>query len=113
VADQIRHLKRGAEIVVCTPGRMIDILCANKGCVTNLRRVTALVLDEADRMFDMGFEPQIMRIINDIRPDRQTVLTSASFPLVAENAARKIVTDPIEITIRGTGMVTDPQGILN
>lgn len=53
---------------------MIDLLAANSGRVTNLQRVTYLVLDEADRMFDMGFEPQIMKIINNIRPDRQTVL---------------------------------------
>jgi ATP-dependent RNA helicase DDX46/PRP5 len=59
-------LKRGAEIIVCTPGRMIDLLCANSGRVTNLKRVTYLVLDEADRMFDMGFEPQACNyILND------------------------------------------------
>lgn len=52
--DQIADLKRGAEAVVCTPGRWIDLLCANAGRVTNLRRVTYVVLDEADRMFDMG-----------------------------------------------------------
>lgn len=51
--DQIAELKRGAEIVVCTPGRMIDLLSANAGKVTNLRRVTYCVMDEADRMFDM------------------------------------------------------------
>ncbi|OUC43259.1 DEAD/DEAH box helicase, partial [Trichinella nativa] len=58
ISEQIAELKRGAEIIVCTPGRMIDMLAANNGKVTNLRRVTYLVLDEADRMFDMGFEPQ-------------------------------------------------------
>lgn len=46
-------------MIVCTPGRMIDMLAANSGRVTNLRRVTYIVLDEADRMFDMGFEPQV------------------------------------------------------
>lgn len=46
-------------MIVCTPGRMIDMLAANSGRVTNLRRVTYVVLDEADRMFDMGFEPQV------------------------------------------------------
>lgn len=51
------------------------------GRVTNLRRVTYLVLDEADRMFDMGFEPQVMKIVNNIRPDRQTVLFSATMVL--------------------------------
>ena len=60
ISEQIAELKRGAEIIVCTPGRMIDMLAANNGRVTNLRRCTYCVLDEADRMFDMGFEPQGM-----------------------------------------------------
>ena len=59
ISEQIAELKRGAEIIVCTPGRMIDMLAANGGRVTNTRRVTYVVLDEADRMFDMGFEPQV------------------------------------------------------
>ena len=80
VANQITELKRGVEIVVCTPGRMIDVLATSGGKITNLRRVTYLVLDEADRMFDMGFEPQISRIMQNIRPDRQNVMFSATFP---------------------------------
>ena len=80
VSDQITELKRGTEIVVATPGRFIDILVTSGGKITNLRRVTYLVLDEADRMFDMGFEPQINRIVNNIRPTRQTVMFSATFP---------------------------------
>lgn len=60
ISEQIAELKRGAEVIVCTPGRMIDMLAANSGRVTNLRRVTYIVLDEADRMFDMGFEPQVL-----------------------------------------------------
>ena len=67
ISEQIAELKRGAEIIVCTPGRMIDMLAANGGRVTNLRRVTYLVLDEADRMFDMGFEPQVRSICNHVR----------------------------------------------
>lgn len=62
ISEQIAELKRGAEIIVCTPGRMIDMLAANGGRVTNLRRVTYVVLDEADRMFDLGFEPQVRRM---------------------------------------------------
>lgn len=54
--EQSKALEAGAEIVVATPGRMIDMI---KMKATNLRRVTFLVLDEADRMFDMGFEPQV------------------------------------------------------
>lgn len=61
---QARDLERGVEIVIATPGRLIDFL--EKG-TTNLRRCTYLVLDEADRMLDMGFEPQIRKIIEQIR----------------------------------------------
>ncbi|KAJ0257495.1 DEAD-box ATP-dependent RNA helicase 42 [Hirschfeldia incana] len=105
VAQQISELKRGTEIVVCTPGRMIDILCTSSGKITNLRRVTFLVMDEADRMFDMGFEPQITRIIQNIRPDRQTVLFSATFPRQVEALARKVLNKPIEIQVGGRSVV--------
>jgi ATP-dependent RNA helicase DDX46/PRP5 len=70
VAQQISELKRGAEIVVYTPDMMIDILCTSSGKISNLRRVTFLVMDKADRMFDMGFEPQTTRIVQNTRPDR-------------------------------------------
>lgn len=105
IKDQIADLKRGAEIIVCTPGRMIDLLAANAGRVTNLRRVSYVVLDEADRMFDMGFEPQVMKIMANIRPDRQTVLFSATFPRNMEALARKTLTKPVEIVVGGKSVV--------
>ncbi|KAK8976615.1 hypothetical protein V6N11_057215 [Hibiscus sabdariffa] len=105
VAQQISELKRGTEIVVCTPGRMIDILCTSGGKISNLRRVTYLVMDEADRMFDMGFEPQITRIVQNIRPDRQTVLFSATFPRQVEILARKVLNKPVEIQVGGRSVV--------
>ncbi|KAJ5995435.1 Pre-mRNA-processing ATP-dependent RNA helicase prp5 [Penicillium waksmanii] len=105
IKDQIAELKRGAEIVVCTPGRMIDLLGANGGRVTNLRRVTYCVLDEADRMFDMGFEPQVMKIMANVRPDRQTVLFSATFPRNMEALARKALKKPVEIIVGGRSVV--------
>jgi len=74
---QIRDLSRGVEIVIATPGRLIDMLETQK---TNLRRITYLVMDEADRMLDMGFEPQIRKIVSQIRPDRQTLMFSATWP---------------------------------
>uniref|UniRef100_A0A2K6TRI1 Probable ATP-dependent RNA helicase DDX46 n=1 Tax=Saimiri boliviensis boliviensis TaxID=39432 RepID=A0A2K6TRI1_SAIBB len=101
----IAELKRGAEIIVCTPGRMIDMLAANSGRVTNLRRVTYVVLDEADRMFDMGFEPQVMRIVDNVRPDRQTVMFSATFPRAMEALARRILSKPIEVQVGGRSVV--------
>jgi ATP-dependent RNA helicase DDX5/DBP2 len=64
---QARDLERGVEIVIATPGRLIDFL--ERG-TTNLRRCTYLVLDEADRMLDMGFEPQIRKIVDQIRVSR-------------------------------------------
>ncbi|RKF61502.1 Pre-mRNA-processing ATP-dependent RNA helicase prp5 [Erysiphe neolycopersici] len=105
IKDQIADLKRGAEIIVCTPGRMIDLLAANSGRVTNLRRVTYVVLDEADRMFDMGFEPQVMKIFANIRPDRQTILFSATMPRIMDALAKKTLQSPIEITVGGRSVV--------
>ena len=80
MAGQLSDLKRGAEIVVCTPGRMIDVLTTSSGRITNLKRCSYVVLDEADRMFDMGFEPQISRMLQNVRPDKQCVMFSATFP---------------------------------
>lgn len=70
---QARDLERGVEIVIATPGRLIDFL--ERG-TTNLRRCTYLVLDEADRMLDMGFEPQIRKIVDQIRVRRHVSLIS-------------------------------------
>ncbi|KAL6886596.1 hypothetical protein HDV57DRAFT_526389 [Trichoderma longibrachiatum] len=105
IREQIAELKRGAEIIVCTPGRMIDLLAANQGRVTNLRRVTYVVLDEADRMFDMGFEPQVMKIFANMRPDRQTILFSATMPRLIDSLTKKVLKSPIEITVGGRSVV--------
>ncbi|XP_061364856.1 DEAD-box ATP-dependent RNA helicase 20-like [Gastrolobium bilobum] len=93
---QIRDLKRGVEIVIATPGRLIDMLEAQH---TDLQRVTYLVLDEADRMLDMGFEPQIRKIIGQIRPDRQTLYWSATWPREVETLARQFLRNPYKVII--------------
>ncbi|VAH67483.1 unnamed protein product [Triticum turgidum subsp. durum] len=93
---QIRDLRRGVEIVIATPGRLIDMLEAGH---TNLRRVTYLVLDEADRMLDMGFEPQIRKILAQIRPDRQTLYWSATWPREVETLARQFLQNPYKVMI--------------
>jgi len=105
ISEQISELKRGAEIVVCTPGRMIDLLAANQGRVTNLKRVTYVVLDEADRMFDMGFEPQVMKIFANMRPDKQTILFSATMPRIIDALTKKVLKNAVEITVGGRSVV--------
>ena len=94
-------LRSGVEIVIATPGRLIDFL--ERG-TTNLRRVTYLVLDEADRMLDMGFEPQIRKILSQIRPDKQTLMWSATWPKEVEGLARDFMTDYIQVNVGSDGM---------
>ncbi|KAG9509702.1 ATP-dependent RNA helicase DDX42, partial [Fragariocoptes setiger] len=98
--EQSRDCEAGAEIIVATPGRMIDLV---KLKATNLRRVTYLVLDEADRMFDMGFEAQVTSICNHVRPDRQVLMFSATFKKKIERLARHFISDPIKIVQRELG----------
>jgi superfamily II DNA/RNA helicase len=93
---QIRDIERGAEIMIATPGRLIDLLDMRK---TNLRRCTYLVLDEADRMLDMGFEPQIKKIVEQIRPDRQTLMWSATWPREVQQLAETFLQNYIQINI--------------
>ncbi|XP_070074057.1 ATP-dependent RNA helicase p62 isoform X2 [Drosophila takahashii] len=93
---QMRDLQRGCEIVIATPGRLIDFLSAGS---TNLKRCTYLVLDEADRMLDMGFEPQIRKIVSQIRPDRQTLMWSATWPKEVKQLAEDFLGNYIQINI--------------
>ncbi|XP_069509072.1 probable ATP-dependent RNA helicase DDX17 isoform X2 [Ambystoma mexicanum] len=93
---QIRDLERGVEICIATPGRLIDFLEVGK---TNLKRCTYLVLDEADRMLDMGFEPQIRKIVDQIRPDRQTLMWSATWPREVRQLAEDFLRDYVQINV--------------
>ncbi|KAG5899771.1 hypothetical protein JTB14_006106 [Gonioctena quinquepunctata] len=102
--EQSLALKEGGEIVVATPGRIIDHI---KGGATNLRKVTFLVLDEADRMFELGFEPQVRSVCNHVRPDRQTLLFSATFRKRIERLAKDALTDPIKISQGTTGQANE------
>merc|ERR1719427_1762293 len=95
---QAQNLKDGVEICIATPGRLMDFL--EQG-TTNLYRVTYLVLDEADRMLDMGFEPQIRKILSQVRPDRQTLLWSATWPKdgQVQRLTHEFLSDPIRVTV--------------
>jgi ATP-dependent RNA helicase DDX42 len=92
--EQCKACEEGAEIIVATPGRLIDLV---KKKSTNLSRVTFVVFDEADRMFDLGFEPQVRSIADHVRPDRQTLMFSATFRKRVERVARDILTDPLRV----------------
>ena len=106
LGSQIADLKRGAEVVAATPGRLIDVLGMSGGRITNLRRVTYLALDEADRMFDLGFGPQLGRVTGLVRPDRQAVLFSATFPRGLEALAKQLLLHaPVEVQVGGRSVV--------
>ncbi|XP_011208998.2 ATP-dependent RNA helicase p62 isoform X1 [Bactrocera dorsalis] len=93
---QANDLERGVEIVIATPGRLLDFLATG---VTNLRRCTYLVLDEADRMLDMGFEPQIRKLLGQIRPDRQILMWSATWPKEVRQLAEDFLGSYIQVNI--------------
>ena len=93
---QIDVVTKGVEIVVATPGRLNDLIRSEFIDVTS---VSYLVLDEADRMLDMGFEPEIRKIMLDIRPDRQTVMTSATWPDDVRRLASSYMRNPMQIYV--------------
>ncbi|VDM95872.1 unnamed protein product [Thelazia callipaeda] len=95
-AAQARDLERGVDIIIATPGRLMDFLELGK---TDLRRCTYLVLDEADRMLDMGFEPQIRKVVSQIRPDRQTLMFSATWPKDVRKLAMDFLTDAAHLNV--------------
>uniref|UniRef100_A0A2M4AJZ0 RNA helicase n=2 Tax=Anopheles triannulatus TaxID=58253 RepID=A0A2M4AJZ0_9DIPT len=93
---QMNVVRKGVEIIIATPGRLNDLV--QEG-VVNVSSITYLVLDEADRMLDMGFEPQIRKVLLDIRPDRQTVMTSATWPDGVRRLAQSYMHDPIQVYV--------------
>lgn len=91
-----RALKRGADIIVATPGRLISHLEMGYAQIDNLQ---CLILDEADRMLDMGFAPAIQTIVNKLPQKRQTLLFSATMPNDIRRFSKQLLKDPVEINI--------------
>jgi len=96
VNPQIDKLKRGVEIVVACPGRLLDHI--NQGTI-DLSCLEILVLDEADQMFDMGFLPDIRRILAKLPGQRQTLLFSATMPDKIRGLAKEILRDPVTVQV--------------
>ncbi|CAO2185861.1 unnamed protein product [Urochloa humidicola] len=105
---QLRELDRGADIVVATPGRLNDILEMNR---VSLHQVSYLVLDEADRMLDMGFEPQIRKIVKQIPPRRQTLMYTATWPKEVRKIASDLLVNPIQVNIGNTDQLVANKSI--
>ena len=99
MADQERALRGGAEIIVATPGRLLDHM--SRGYV-RFGQLRILVLDEADRMLDMGFLPDVRRILRELPTQRQTMLFSATMPPEVVRLARDFLRDPKTIQIAET-----------
>lgn len=83
-------------MIIGTPGRLIDLY---KKKAFNFLRTTFIVIDEADRMFGLGFEPQIRAILNQVRPERQTLLFSATYDDEVRSLSLDYLIDPIQITV--------------
>src|SRR2546422_7085168 len=93
---QVQALRAGVDVVIATPGRLLDHMERRNADFRNLQ---VLVLDEADRMLDMGFLPDVRRIVNSLPRDRQTLLFSATMPPEVEGLSRSIMRDPVRISV--------------
>lgn len=96
ISTQIRGLKNGAQVVIGTPGRMLDLIKRRKLDVTNVR---SLILDEADEMLNMGFQDDLDAILHDTPKEKQTLLFSATMPNQISKMARKYMNNPEEIQV--------------
>lgn len=101
---QIRRLKAQPHVIVATPGRLIDLIDQKHA---KLSHVGSLVLDEADRMLDMGFAPQLKRIVAAVPDDRQTMLFSATMPTEIAEMAKRYMKQPLRIEVAPPGTTAD------
>ncbi|KAL2654246.1 hypothetical protein R1flu_022374 [Riccia fluitans] len=105
---QLRDIQRGVDIIVATPGRLNDLL--EMGAV-NLQQVSYLVLDEADRMLDMGFEPQIRAIVDQMPVKRQTLMYTATWPKEVRKIARDLMVDPVQVNVGNSDQLSANKSI--
>jgi ATP-dependent RNA helicase RhlE len=101
---QTEHLRRGVDILVATPGRLIDHLFMKN---IQLNHIELLVLDEADRMLDMGFQPDIQRIMNRMSTERQTLFFSATVDSTIREFAHSLMNDPVMVQVSPANTTAD------
>ena len=104
IGVQTRNLRRGCDIVVATPGRLIDHLQQRN---VNLSNVEILVLDEADRMLDMGFMPDVRQIMSLLPKKRQSLLFSATVPNAIKSLAASVLNNPVEVEVAKQNATAD------
>ncbi len=104
IGVQTRNLRRGCDIVVATPGRLIDHLQQRN---VNLSNVEMLVLDEADRMLDMGFMPDVRQIMSLLPKQRQSLLFSATVPNAIKSLAASVLNNPVEVEVAKQNATAD------
>ena len=111
MADQIKVLERGADVLIATPGRLLDVFDRGRLLLNDVR---ILVIDEADRMLDMGFIPDVERIVSLVSRMRQTLLFSATMPPAIRRLADAFLSNPKEITVAppSTPAATVTQGMV-
>jgi len=105
INPQMMGLRGGADIVVATPGRLLDLLEQN---ALKLSEVEALVLDEADRLLDLGFSEELQRILALLPATRQNLFFSATFPPDVQALANTMLRDPVRIEVEATPSVSEP-----
>jgi ATP-dependent RNA helicase DeaD len=102
IKSQINELQKGVHIAIGTPGRVIDLI--QRGCL-NLDGLKVVVLDEADRMLDIGFRPDIEKILRRCPPERQTLLLSATMPPPVERLANRYMKSPQKVDMSANGVL--------
>ena len=102
--SQVRKLQRGVDILVATPGRLLDLM--NQGYV-NLRQLEIFVLDEADRMLDMGFIHDVKKVIKNLPAKRQTLFFSATMPQEIQSLAKVLLNDPAKVEVTPASSTVD------
>ncbi len=104
IADQLLDIQKGCDVVVATPGRLLDILDKNQ---INLSTIDFFVVDEADKMLDLGFEEELEKILENLPKERQNLLFSATYPPKMQKIAKKITNNPIIIEIENEEPTVD------